>query len=307
MNLNEAATLLGWSREQVRDALKLGVRPPGDVQPLILHATARGADFEIEDGDLDRFIKAFEIVEPGRHPPVGIRRQLRQDAREMCCVCGSEGPFEYHHILDWAKLKHHDHQHMMLLCRNCHGKCTVGEIDHPRQRFYKSNPHWRASLFAPSVPDIQITWNDLRSVVTILHDNIKIGPATDPGHDYKYVGIEEKNQLNRLSADYFATWHREYEPRFRMIEEFLGDGRNDDLREQYYEIVGDIRTAIATLQGKQPEIAFDEVLNLVFEAAFAAFSTGTKVNREALRTVVAFMYFECDIGRKSQCSAPANT
>lgn len=187
---------------------------------------------------------------------------------------------------------------MMLLCRNCHGKCTIGGIDRKSQKFYKDNPFWKASFFAPSTPGLLITWNDLREVVTTLHSGVTSGSKSDPSHDYKYLGIEDKNSLNRLSADYFATWHKEYEPKFRMIEEFLGDSRNDELRERYYEIVGDLRAAIATLQGPQPDISFDRVLDVVFKEAFAAFDTGVKVNREALRTIVAFMYFQCDIGRK---------
>lgn len=102
MTLNEAATLLGWPRDHVRDAIQHGVCPPNALQPVMLRATPRGTDFEINDSDLDLFIEAFESVEPGRHPPIAVCRQLRQDAREMCCICGSEGPFEYHHLLDWA-------------------------------------------------------------------------------------------------------------------------------------------------------------------------------------------------------------
>jgi hypothetical protein len=122
--------------------------------------------------------------------------------------------------------------------------------------------------------------------------------GADSRHDYLYVDIERKNELNRLSADYFATWRKDYEPKLVIVKKFLGDERNNDVQDLYYDIVGDLRAEIATIQGHDPTIAFDDVLKLVFEAAFCAFSVGPRVNRETLRTVVAFMYFECDIGRK---------
>lgn len=298
MNLNEVANFLGWNREQVKSAISHGVTPPGRTAPVPLEATPRETDYEIIEEELDAFVAAFEAEEPGRHPPIAVRRQLFVEARERCCICGEPGPFEFHHLIDWAKLAHHDPQHMMLLCRNCHGKCTKGTIDHQRQRQYKENPYWRGGLFASLSPGINITWGDFRAVVTALHAQLKQGVDGDPRHDYTYIDVERKNELNRLSADYYAMWQREYEPKFLKLKSFLGDDRNTDMQELYYEIVGDLRSEIAAIQGHQPDIAFDDVLRRVFEAAFGAFSNGPKVNREALRTLIAFMYFECDIGRK---------
>jgi hypothetical protein len=108
MTLNEAARILLWKREDVKQAIEIGVMPPGSQTPVKLRATISDELVEIDDADLDEFIAAFESAEPGRHPPVGVRRQLFFEAREQCCVCGVGGPFEFHHLLDWAKLKHHD-------------------------------------------------------------------------------------------------------------------------------------------------------------------------------------------------------
>lgn len=308
MDLNQAAKLLGWSREQVRDAITIGVTPVGGTAAMRLSATAMGKhDFDIDDEALDDFLSAFDAAEPGRFPPVAVRRRLLIEARERCCFCGEAGPFEFHHLLDWAKLKHHDPEQMVLICRNCHGKCTNGTIDRPRQRAYKATPFWKAKeadLFATPNVEVMINWGDLHEVITHMHGVISRGGAgtKDPGYDYTYVDVERKNELNRLSPDYYDTWRRAHEPKFIIIKEFLGSERSADdnstIQELYFEVVGDLRDEIAAIQSREPDITFDDVARRVFHAAFAALSSKPKINRDALRAIIAFMYFECDIGRK---------
>lgn len=299
MNLSEAAGLLLLTRERTKAAIVDGVVPGGQTQPIGLKAAAVGNDFEISEQDLDAFIAALEAAEPGRNPPIAVRRQLLCEARERCCICGEPGPLQFHHLIDWAKAPHHDPQHMMVLCSNCHGKCTVGQIEFTRQRFYKTNPYAQKGPFSSLSPELTITWADLRAVVARLHSELRASPRPDDSrYDFSYLEMEQKNRLNRLSDDSFAVWRREYEPKFAVIERFLADDHNGDIQELYFEIVGDLRAEIAVLQSRQPEVAFDEVIRQVFKAAFSALADDTAVSRETLRAVVAFMYFECDIGRK---------
>jgi hypothetical protein len=308
MDLNQAAKLLGWSRDQVKDAIAIGVTPVGATAAMKLRATAMGKhNFDIEDEALDAFLMALDAVNPGRFPPIAVRRQLLFEAREQCVICGETSPFEFHHLLDWARLKHHDPEQMVLLCRNCHGKCTNGSIDRARQRAYKANPYWKAieeDLFNTPNVEVMINWEDLHEVITHMHRVIGRGGArtNDPEYDYTYVDVERKNELNRLSSDYYDTWRRAHEPKFIIIKEFLGSERaaddNSTIQELYFEVVGDLRDEIAAIQSREPEIAFEEVARRVFRAAFAALSSKPKFNRDALRAIVAFMYFECDIGRK---------
>ncbi len=154
MNLNQAAHLMVWSREQVKVAIRIGITPPGAPAPVRLHGTPQGRDFEITEDDLNAFLENFESAEPGRHPPVAVRRQLLFEARESCCICGVPGPFEFHHLIDWGRLHHHDAQHMMLVCRNCHGRCTNGSIDGHRQRQYKDRPFGLMGVLSSSAPTV---------------------------------------------------------------------------------------------------------------------------------------------------------
>src|SRR5947209_2999237 len=47
-------------------------------------------------------------------------------------------PPQFHHILDWAKVRHHDARHMLVVCGTCHSRCTNGAIDYKCQVEYKT-------------------------------------------------------------------------------------------------------------------------------------------------------------------------
>lgn len=140
MDVREAASLLGLAKDRVIVAIETGVRTAITGTLVKLKAAALANSYDIEQEDLDAYILAFEKEEPGRHPPVAIRRSLLIEAGYKCAVCRDNGPIEFHHIIDWAKLKHHDEQHMLAVCANCHGKITrYGEPDFQAQRKIKES------------------------------------------------------------------------------------------------------------------------------------------------------------------------
>lgn len=72
--------------------------------------------------------------------PLPVKRILRKEAGFGCCICGH--PFiEYHHVVPYAELLHHNPDEMMILCPNHHHQATVGALDQDTQRKYKENPY----------------------------------------------------------------------------------------------------------------------------------------------------------------------
>ena len=139
MTLKEAARLLGCSRETVRTALLEGVKG-GDPPRLIkLRGQELGTEWDITDEELDSFISAHEAADPGRHPPLGVRRALLVECAVKCGICRSDAPLQFHHIVPWTELKHHDPQHMLAVCGTCHDKITrTGQVDRDLQFKFKS-------------------------------------------------------------------------------------------------------------------------------------------------------------------------
>src|SRR6266446_966878 len=129
MNLKDAAGLLGWKRELVELAITEGIETPQNKYRAKLSATPQGSDFDILDGDVEKFLAQFEAEEPGRYPPVAVRRALLIESGYQCAVCRSDAPLRFHHIVDWANLRHHDPKHMLTVCGSCHDKIGLGMID----------------------------------------------------------------------------------------------------------------------------------------------------------------------------------
>ena len=99
MDLKDVAALLGWKREEVVIAIETGMELPQSKKRIKLLTNTRNG-YDIDENDLDVFIAAFEDEEPGRHPPVGVRRTLLVEASHRCAICGDPAPLQFHHILD---------------------------------------------------------------------------------------------------------------------------------------------------------------------------------------------------------------
>lgn len=115
MNINEAATFLQMTRDQVKDIISIGLELPKSKSKCILNSTSVGKEISIAEQDLDEFITAFDKEDPGRHPPTAIRRLLLVEARHMCGICELRGPIEFHHIIEFSIAKHYDIQHMIAI------------------------------------------------------------------------------------------------------------------------------------------------------------------------------------------------
>lgn len=151
MNLNEAASLLGVSRERALMAIDPGIETSHTRKRVRLAAVSLSHGYDISQQALDEFIGAFENEEPGRHPPVAVRRSLLIESGYKCAVCRENAPLEFHHIIEWATIKHHDPEYMLAICANCHGKITrYGDPDVASQKTIKRELRERRQAGPPS-------------------------------------------------------------------------------------------------------------------------------------------------------------
>ena len=110
-------------------------------------------DYDISEKDVDALLAAFENEAPGRYPPVSVRRELLVESGYQCSICKSDSPLQFHHIVDWAKLKHHDAKHMLAVCGSCHVKIGLGQIDTKAQKQFKARLHSPIQRQPAGAPD----------------------------------------------------------------------------------------------------------------------------------------------------------
>ncbi|WP_428070388.1 ABC-three component system protein [Chryseobacterium gambrini] len=112
--------------------------------------------------------------------------------------------------------------------------------------------------------------------------------------DFDRIKIEEKNQKNTLSKDYFENEILAHSLQdFEKISSFLEDPRNEDIKEQYFDIASELRNVILIKRDNFAE--FEQVFLFIFKKVCDGIDFKGKRH---IYTLLHYMYYECLIGIK---------
>lgn len=114
------------------------------------------------------------------------------------------------------------------------------------------------------------------------------------------VTYEQKNNLNKMSADYARELRRRYLGDTKQIRAFLAAPENDDLMKRYESVVEDFQLKI--ISKRKDYQSFDEVFQYLSDLL---------LNRDAVlrqykrltRCMLFYMYWNCDIGIEANAQA----
>lgn len=164
--------------------------------------------------------------------------------------------------------------------------------------FLENRPHlvqrYRLELFETP---LRISPEGLRQVVMVIHAKWCAATQDSSFNFANYAGIAKKNELNRLSAEYFQVIKERSEPHFASIREFLGNPRNNQIAENYHAVADDFQNKI--IARRQNYGSFDLVINALFdELVSGAKDFDDPHKRRLVWVVLHYMYCSCDIGLK---------
>lgn len=145
MNIREAAELLSTTRERVVSLIEDGIALPESGRLLQLQADGSKPSYDISEESLDAFLAAREKEDTGRYPRVAVRRELLVESGHRCAIDRERGPLQFHHIIEFAQVQHHDPTQMIAVCPTCHTAIHNGTIDFKALKDYKTNLHARAT------------------------------------------------------------------------------------------------------------------------------------------------------------------
>lgn len=142
--------------------------------------------------------------------------------------------------------------------------------------------------------------DDYRDIIEALYAHREaMGTTFDSEYDFKnYPGFEGKNAINGVSADYSDHIRDDSMPRFDTIEGFLKNPRNESLKKKYHVVADELKgQLIVHMENfKSFEEALEAIPRLIQERSpeLQAFE-----KRSLLKTMIHYMYVNCEIGKKS--------
>jgi len=108
------------------------------------------------------------------------------------------------------------------------------------------------------------------------------------------IPMSEKNNLNKLSEEYFNEVFTKSINDFSKIEAFIKDPKNKKIKNFYDNTIDDIQSKIIV---KRNEFrTFEEIIEHLYDFVFHRNSSELKDSRRLIRTFLHYMYFHCDIG-----------
>ncbi len=163
----------------------------------------------------------------------------------------------------------------------------------------------RIDLWLEEYPDIAKTLNlnrlllplefneeDLKEVVLAFSkldvkkgDLLKIPERRD---------IVIKNELNKLSKDYFNNVIKKNMKYFKQIQDFLSDPINKKLLNKYENTIDDLNEEITIHRNEYNK--FEMILNHLYKMVLKKFPE-LNSNRPLVRVFLHYMYYNCDIGK----------
>ena len=147
---------------------------------------------------------------------------------------------------------------------------------------------------------IQFTPDDIRSVVSeFFKQKRQINHAFDSQYDFKnYPGIDKKNEINKLSGEYFDYIKKNSQALFNQIETFLKNPRNSELAEQYHAVADEFKGQLISHRNSFSN--FDEVLEHLFQIIHTQSPDLRHAShRRLVKIFVHYMYCDCDIGKNT--------
>ncbi|MFN3641229.1 MAG: ABC-three component system protein, partial [Flavobacterium sp.] len=111
---------------------------------------------------------------------------------------------------------------------------------------------------------LQFDESDLKNLIEDFH---KVLPSTDTldknAVDFSYIEMERKNELNKLSKDYFDNVMQRHYSYFESIRNFLKDPINKKLKEQFDDLVDELNAKITIYQNEY--FAFEKLLDELYD------------------------------------------
>ncbi len=149
---------------------------------------------------------------------------------------------------------------------------------------------------------LSVSSDDLAEVIEALASfNASTLPTSDEDkNEIIRIPYADKNKINNMSVEYAKNLEKKYLSETKEIKDFLSMPENDRFVRLYDDIVDDFQLKIIAKRKNHQD--FDSVINYLFDLLFARDSV-LKKNQKLTKTMLFYMYWNCDIGSEENASS----
>ncbi|MFW2503607.1 ABC-three component system protein [Clostridium diolis] len=164
---------------------------------------------------------------------------------------------------------------------------TINNIENQYNYFNNDEP---LRFYEKDIKDIIVCFsNEYKSVL--------IGIGND--NDFSNIPLlEEKNELNNLSNEYFEEIKDKHMMYFFKIDAFLKDPKNKAYLEMYTETADELKCTI--IANRERYSNFDKIFPEVGLYILTRHEEVLRSKRKLIYAFLHYMYCNCDIGRKTK-------
>lgn len=165
------------------------------------------------------------------------------------------------------------------------------------QMFLKEYPAVvRATKLNSLLLPFEFDESDLRDVISFLYEHLRDTDVINEQQGFSYPGLERKNELNNLGKKYFDDVVKRSFDDFGKIRQFLSDAINQDVADLYADAVSELNAKISLSRDQYHE--FEEMIESCYDNMVRDNASVLKGKKKLLRTLLHYMYCNCDIGKK---------
>lgn len=140
--------------------------------------------------------------------------------------------------------------------------------------------------------------DDIKEVILCFSEELEnlkdvIGEATD----FNRPDIEKKNEINRLSEDYFEHIKKHSINYFEKIKKFLSNPSNEEYLNKYLNTANELNNKIRC--HRKDFIHFEKVFDIIYTYITEKNNNNLKFDKNLIWVFLHFMYYNCDIGEKN--------
>lgn len=149
---------------------------------------------------------------------------------------------------------------------------------------------------------INVYEKDIFNVIEQFEENIDLFDGFDDNIEnndleFDLIEKERKNELNKLSPEYFQVICDDFLPLFYKIDDFLKSPQNKEALKKYRKVACFLKHSITAKRDKFG--AFEEVLDdIVCTLVRNITISGATIDAVNVVVFLNYMYWNCDIGRR---------